>query len=201
MSKIKKLISTAGMCLALATGNAQVGSVELFGGNKYSVSDVKVLGDITPKIKFFGRTRIAGNYETGKPSLFSLVDCNYSLGKGLSFAVQGQAFGDKIEYQTGLEYFNKGKNWKGFASLKGNHKYLETLDWIEYGLSLNENLSARFYLEGIAQFGFKGQNKIFIRPRVGLKIKNKYSFGPSAEINIFGQDVKQNYGLFGKIDF
>jgi hypothetical protein len=188
-----------------ATPPKPYSSIELMGGHEASTLDVKVGGELAPRVGAFARTRVKADYETGDETVKALVVGSLTLNMvdGLDVVVGGKAspsFG--VHPRSGLQYFKKIGDLKifGQATIKTlKEPDYELLGKLVYCPKLTDDVGLDLGVEGVVDLDKDGRHTYStIRGRPLFDISG-WKIGPMVDLEFVGRKGKFGYNIGGGI--
>ncbi|MFH0701580.1 MAG: hypothetical protein V2A62_04035 [Candidatus Woesearchaeota archaeon] len=201
MKTIHRILGLAALLIGLAGPAAEAkttGSVEVMGGDKTTLLDVKVSGELAPKVKIFSRGKTSIDYANSKEvRYFGLVDIARELGSGFDVVAEVQFIqGVGPVPRLGVQYFGQKGGFSGYGLITGKIDQDSNLGLVadlRYKHRLSEALAVSLGVEEVTSLGSKGHEFSTQSIRTGLEIEG-FHFGPAVDLIEVGQGKKLQFG-------
>jgi hypothetical protein len=199
---LKKIITGAAILGALMFGgraNAASGSVEIMAGDKSTTLDLKVAGELVPRLGIFARNRTTVDYDK-QVSTFGLIDLSYNLVEGLDVVAEAQ-FSPQAGFvpRLGLQYFHQFGDLSTYflstVSLSENPDS-ENVASLQYKPKITEEMKLYSSLEALTNIGGEGHNFSVQRLRLGLDASG-FQFGVAGDFLEIGNEAQVSCNVGG----
>ena len=170
-------------------------------GDKSSTLDLKVMGDIAPRVGFFARSRLTMDYQ-GNSSNFTIGQVSYTLVDSLDATLGAQAgTGVDVTPRAGFQYATNVKDVKVAAAVTGilsEKTQGELLGRVTYLPQISDGVKAYLQVESISTFAKEGHVASVQRCRAGVDVDG-LQLGAAADLKESGNQGKFTYNVGGFI--
>lgn len=202
-NKIIRYAGIASLAASLLFGSVSAAkaaslNAEVIGGNKETTLDLKLGGEIVPKINFFCRNLTTVDYDNNTTPLL-MTNLIYNINNNLDVFARGFIAPNGITPRLGTQYHNKFGDFSFYGSGTIDAQEDPSLEFqiiLGYTPRLTENLNLYLNAEEIVNFNRENHNFNIQRLRAGLEIA-RYRFGIGANLKEAGDDFNFTYNIGG----